>query len=272
MADDNEDEFDRYYGHEGDRSQDESIFGDQYLDEPHDASSGVGTPEFGTVERDAWESDLDEFYKTQGIDPKRLRDARGDEFRGYRDDRIAAGNYAQEMARRREYGLGGDKIFGYASRLADTAEGRRKTAGQIEAERQLKILSGAQRGFGAAQGRGSFDAADILRAAGGAAQGAETEGESAIADASRQARLEAGAQLEQLLIHGQQRAEDRAFGMEQLRFQQEQASDSLWSNVLSGVLGAIGGVVGFAAGGPAGAVAGASIGGSGGKAFGTYIG
>ena len=165
-----------------------------------------------------------------------------------------------------------NRIFNYASRLADTAAGKRKTAGQIEAERQLKILSGAQRGFGAAQSRGSFEAADLLRAASGAAQASETEGESAIADASRQAQLEAGSQLEQLLIQGQQRAEDRAFAMQQLAFQQEQASGSLWSNVLGGILGAVGGVVGFAAGGPAGAAAGASIGGSGGSAFGSYVG
>jgi hypothetical protein len=270
MADN--DEYDRYYSHEGDRSEGESIFGEQYLGEPHDADSGVRTPEFGTPERDNWESDLDEFYRSQGIDPERVRDARGDEFRAFRDDRIAAANYAQEMARRREYGLEGDKIFGYASRLADVAEGRRKTAGQIEAERQLKILSGAQRGFGAAQARGSFEAADLLRAASGAAQAAETEGESAIADAARQARLEAGAQLEQLLIQGQQRAEDRAFAMQQLAFQQEQASSSLWSNVLGGILGAVGGTIGFFAGGPAGAAAGATIGTGGGKAFGSYIG
>ena len=271
MADN--DEYDRYYNHEGDRSEGESIFGEQYLGEPHDADSGVGTPESGTPERDDWESDLDEFYKSQGIDPEKIRDARGDEFRAFRGDRVAAGNYAQEMARRREYGLGGDKIFNYASRLADTAEGRRKTAGQIEAERQLKILSGAQRGFGAAQARGSFEAADLLRAASGAAQASETEGESAIADASRQARLEAGSQLEQLLIQGQQRAEDRAFAMQQLAFQQEQASGSLWSNVLGGILGAVGGTIGFfAGGGPAGAAAGASIGSSGGKAFGSYVG
>lgn len=176
------------------------------------------------------------------------------------------------MGRRREFGLEGDKIFGYASRLADIAEGKRKTAGQLEVERQLKILSGAQRGVGAAQARGSFDAADLLRAASGAAQASEVSGESAIADAARQARLEAGAQLEQLLIQGQQRAEDRAFAMQQLAFQQEQASGALFSNILGGILGAIGGVVGFAAGGPAGAAAGATIGSSGGSALGSYIG
>mgnify|MGYP003140773717 CR=1 FL=1 len=88
----------------------------------------------------------------------------------------------------------------------------------------------------------------------------------------RQARLEAGAQLEQLLIQGQQRAEDRAFAMQQLAFQQEQASGSLWSNVLGGILGAVGGTIGFFAGGPAGAAAGATIGSGGGKAFGSYIG
>ena len=114
----------------------------------------------------------------------------------------------------------------------------------------------------------------MLRAASGAAQASETEGESAIADASRQARLEAGAQLEQLLIQGQQRAEDRAFAMQQLAFQQEQASGSLWSNVLGGILGAVGGTIGFVASGfnPAGATAGATIGSVGGKAFGSYIG
>lgn len=252
-----------YYGTE--ERDDSEVFGDKYLGD----YTLAGDDPFYTDDKNqgAFDADRQDFFEQQGIDPDEAKLAEN------RNQSIQADRYARMMGRRREFGLEGDKIFGYASRLADVAEGQRKTAGQIEAERQLKILSGAQRGFGAAQARGSFEAADLLRAASGAAQASETEGESAIADASRQARLEAGAQLEQLLIQGQQRAEDRAFAMQQLAFQQEQASGSLWSNVLGGILGAVGGTIGFfAGGGPAGAAAGATIGSGGGKALGSYIG
>ena len=243
---------------------DGGIYSDKYLGDYTASGDEAFNPDDASQE--AFKADRQEFYDQWGTDPDNA------EIEGNRDQSVMADRYARMMGRRREYGLEGDRIFNYASGLADVAEGKRKTAGQIEAERQLKVLSGAQRGFGAAQARGSFEAADLLRAASGAAQASETEGESAIADASRQARLEAGSQLEQLLIQGQQRAEDRAFAMQQLAFQQEQASGSSWSNVLGGILGAVGGVIGFVAGGPAGAVAGASFGGSGGKAAGSYIG
>lgn len=261
MADD-----DKYQGYEGQgREYTSSIFDEENIGNPSDFDAPTTSRKFADTEDEPYFSDMNEYFESQGTE-----DYRDKVFSSEYD---AAQNYAREMGARRKYGLEGDKMFDYASRLADTAAGKRKTAGQIEAERQLKILSGAQRGFGAAQSRGSFEAADLLRAASGAAQASETEGESAIADASRQARLEAGAQLEQLLIQGQQRAEDRAFAMQQLAFQQEQASGSLWSNVLGGILGAVGGTIGFfAGGGPAGAAAGATIGSGGGKALGSYIG
>lgn len=262
MADD-----DKYEGYEGQgREYTSSIFNEGNIGDPSDFDEPTTGRKFADTEDEPYFSDMDEYFESQGTE-----DYKNKVFSSEYD---AAQNYAREMGARREYGLEGDKMFDYASRLADTAAGKRKTAGQIEAERQLKILSGAQRGFGAAQSRGSFEAADLLRTASGAAQASETEGESAIADASRQAQLEAGSQLEQLLIQGQQRAEDRAFAMQQLAFQQEQASGSLWSNVLGGILGAVGGVIGFAASGgnPLVAAAGAKIGGSGGSAFGSYVG
>ena len=251
-----------YYGTE--ERDDSELFTEKYLGD----YTLAGDDPFYTDDenREAFEADRQDFFRQQGIDPDE------EKFAENRNQASQADRYARMMGRRREFGLEGDKIFVYASRLADIAEGQRKTAGQLEAERQLKILSGAQRGFGAAQARGSFEAADLLRAASGAAQASEVSGESAIADAARQARLEAGAQLEQLLIQGQQRAEDRAFAMQQLAFQQEQAGSSLFSNVLGGILGAVGGVIGFAAGGPMGAAAGATIGSSGGSALGSYIG
>ena len=176
---------------------------------------------------------------------------------------------AKKAAARREMGLSGERVFDYAERLKDIAEGRRKTEGQIEAEKELDVLTKAQRGR--AMGYGGFNAAELLQKAGRSAQQAELGGESAIATAAKQASMAADDQLEQLLIAGEQRAEDRAFAMQQLAFQQEQASGSLWSNVLGGVLGAVGAVVGAAVGGPAGAVIGGTIGAGTGKA-GAYLG
>ena len=261
MADD-----DKYQGYEGQgREYNSSIFDEENIGAPSDFDEPTTSRKFADTEDEPYFSDMDEYFESQGTE-----DYKDKVFSSEYD---AAQNYAREMGARREYGLEGDKMFNDASRISYADFGIPQAAGQIEAERQLKILSGAQRGFGAAQSRGSFEAADLLRTASGAAQASETEGESAIADASRQAQLEAGSQLEQLLIQGQQRAEDRAFAMQQLAFQQEQASGSLWSNVLGGILGAVGGTIGFfAGGGPAGAAAGATIGTSGGKAFGSYIG
>ena len=179
---------------------------------------------------------------------------------------------ARKAAARRASGLTGDRTFEYAQRLKDIAEGRRKTEGQIEAEKELDILTKAQRGR--AMGYGGFNTAELLQKAGRSAQQAELGGESAIAAAAKQASMAADDQLEQLLIAGEQRAEDRAFNMQQLAFQEEQASGALWSNVLGGILGAVGAVVGAAVpgGGVAGAVLGGSIGSSLGSGTGRYLG
>jgi|TARA_R100000084_G_C4650333_1_gene149279 hypothetical protein len=188
----------------------------------------------------------------------------------------AADEKAKEAARERigreKYGLTGDKIYDYATKLSEIAEGQRKTEGQIEAEKQLEILSKAQRGR--AMGLGGFNTAELLQGAGRSAQQAELGGETAIAQVARQSQLAAEDQLEQLLIAGEQRAEDRAFAMQQLAFQQEQASGSLWSNVLGGVLGAVGAVVGAVVpgGGAAGALVGSAIGSATGKGAGRYLG
>tara|TARA_R100001163_G_C5067096_1_gene205979 strand:+ start:4588 stop:5382 length:795 start_codon:yes stop_codon:yes gene_type:complete len=165
----------------------------------------------------------------------------------------------------------GTKLYEHAEKLADIAAGKRKTAGEIEAERELAILARAQRGQ--AMGYGGFNAAEIMQRAGRSAQEIEVGGESAIAQTARKARRAAKDQLEELLIAGEQRAEDRAFNMQQLAFQQDQARGSLWSNVLGGVLGAIGSVVGIVAtgGNPAGGVLGGTIGSSMGKGTGQYL-
>ena len=171
---------------------------------------------------------------------------------------------------RERSGLTGDRIFEYGQKLKDISEGKRKTEGQIEAEKELAILAKAQRGQ--AMGYGGFDAAEVMQRAGRSAQEIEIGGETAISKAARQAELAAADQLEQLLISSQQRAEDRAFAMQQLEFQQGQASGSLWSNVLGGVLGAIGAVVGGFAGGPAGAIVGGKAGTALGSGTGRYLG
>lgn len=166
----------------------------------------------------------------------------------------------------------GTKLYGHAERLAEIAAGRRKTEGQLEAERELAILAKAQRGR--AMGYGGFDAADVMQRAGRSAQEIEIGGESAISKTARKASQAAKDQLEQLLIAGEQRAEDRALAMQQLAFQQEQASGALWSNVLGGVLGAIGAVVGSVVPGASAVTAtiGASVGSAMGGGAGRYMG
>lgn len=170
--------------------------------------------------------------------------------------------------RRRDYGLEGDEAYAFAQRLYGIGEGNIKTAGQISAEKELDILSKAQRGK--AMGYGGFNSAELLQKAGRSAQQAELGGESAINKSAEQAQQAAKDQLEQLLISGEQRAENKAFALQQLAFQQEQASGSLWSNVLGGVLGAIGAVVGSFAG-PGGAIAGATAGKAMGSGAGRYM-
>ena len=197
------------------------------------------------------------------------RDQSGYTWGDYQEDLKEINIRAKEAAARREAGLSDDRLFGYAERLKDIAEGRRKTEGQIDAEEKLDILTKAQRGR--AMGYGGFNAAELLQKAGRSAQQAELGGESAIAEAVKQASRAADDELEQLLIASKQRAEDRAFAMQQLTFQEAQAGGALWSNVLSGVLGAVGSVVGAAVGGPAGAVIGGTIGAGTGKA-GQYLG
>ena len=170
--------------------------------------------------------------------------------------------------RRRDYGLEGDEAFAFANRLYGIGEGD-KTQGQIDSEKELAVLAQAQRGR--ALGYGGFDASAVLQRAGSSAQQTALTGEAAISKSARQAQLAAKDQLEQLLISGEQRAENKAFALQQLAFQQEQASGSLWSNVLGGVLGAIGAVVGSFAG-PGGSIAGATAGKALGSGTGRYLG
>ena len=166
-----------------------------------------------------------------------------------------------DARKRRGVGLEGDRAFEFAERLYGIGEGDIKTQGQIESEKELAIL-----------GYGGFDAAAVLQRAGSSAQQTALTGESAISKSARQAQQAAKDQLEQLLISGEQRAENKAFAMQQLAFQQDQASGSLWSNVLGGVLGAVGAVVGGFTGGPAGALAGGKAGGALGSGAGKYLG
>lgn len=172
---------------------------------------------------------------------------------------------SRERARkRRDAGLEDEGLFEYAERLYGIGEGTRKTAGQVEAERKLKILGQTQKGM--AQAYGGFDAGALLERGSRGAQRTELTGEAQISEAARQARLAAKSQLEQLLIQSRQRAQDKAFAMQQLAFQEEQASGNLWSNVLSGILGAVGAIGGAFIGQPvAGAAAGAAVGSAAGR-------
>ena len=181
-----------------------------------------------------------------------------------------AKEYTRFRDAREKSGLTGDRIFDYAQSLKDIKEGK-KTEGQLEAEKQLAVLARAQRGR--AMGLGGFDSAELMQRAGRSAQQAELTGETAIEQAAVQARSQASSALEQLLIAGEQRAEDRAFAMQQIQFQEEQARGSLFSNVLSGVLGAVGAVVGsvIPGGGVVGAMVGGSIGSSLGGSTGRYL-
>ena len=211
-----------------------------------------------------------DYYGDDGF----LETGRDDEDYTFGDrqaDLLAIVEEQKRQAARREAGLSGEKMFAQAEKLKDIAEGRRKTEGQIEAERELEILAKGQRGL--AMSYGGFDIADVLQRAGRAAQEAELAGETAIATSARRAARAARDQLDDLMIAGEQRAEDRAFALQRLAFQESQVSGSIWSNVLGGVLGAIGAVVGSFSG-PAGAIVGASvgkaIGGAGGSAIGQY--
>lgn len=178
---------------------------------------------------------------------------------------IASSREYQEATRRKKYGLEGDKLFDYASRVADIAAGKRKTEGQVRAERALQILTGAQRGVAAS--KTGFDTAQSLRAGERAAQRSEAEGEAEIGAAATLAQEQYGASLEQLLIAGEQRAEDKKFAMAQIQMQAEAAEGAMFGNVLGGILAAVGAIAG-ASGGPAGMAAGAQ----GGQAIGQGIG
>ena len=116
-----------------------------------------------------------------------------------------------------------------------------------------------------------FDVAQSLQTGERAAQRSEAEGEAQIGAAAELAQQQAGASLEQLLIAGEQRAEDKAFAMAQLQQQRESAEEGMWGNVLGGILGAVGGIVGGIVGGPAGAAAGATGGQAIGQGAGRWV-
>ena len=210
----------------------------------------------------------EELFKQLGYsedDPSFARDQDIKDESGETIGSLDFGPGFQENTLRERFGLEGDKLFDYASRVADTAAGKRKTEGQVRAERALQILTGAQRGVAAS--KTGFDTAQSLRAGERAAQRSEAEGEAQIGAAAELAQQQYGASLEQLLIAGEQRAEDKAFAMAQIQQQAEAAEDAMFGNVLGGILAAVGTIVG-APGGPAGMAAGAQ----GGQAIGQGIG
>jgi hypothetical protein len=200
------------------------------------------------------------------------KDIAGATKRAYADSLDGRGMFRTEdvgAQLRSQYGLESDKLFDYATRLSDVAQGRTKTAGQVRAERALEILTGAQRGR--ARSQTGFDTATALRQGARAAQQAEATGEEQIGAAAELAQQQASADLEQLLIAGEQRAQDKAFAMAQLQQQQQAAEGSMFGNVLSGILGAVGAIAGGSLGGPAGAAAGAQGASALGQGIGRYL-
>jgi len=250
-------------------SEQDTIFGEDYIgdytDDPDD--EGTGGYEGGHLNNPndprSWTDDYREYMEGHATGT-----GIGGSY-GTLDEQFRGREHSQEMARRRAYGLENEEMYEYANKLAEIAEGKRKTAGQIEAEKNLAVMASGQRGAGRSRGRGSFDVAEALRLGGMSAQGVESEGGAMIGAAARDAQMGAAANLEQLLISGQERAKDKQLQMERLRYQQEQASGTVWSNILSGVLGAIGAVGGSFIGQP---VAGGMLGAGAGKGFGKFIG
>ena len=237
---------------------DESIYG--YLDtDPTEEE----TRQAGSDVREEWGAQVE----ARGGDPRDYYNRMSDDYYRRKTQERAA-ELGRGSARERS-GLEGDKLFDYASRLAETAEGQRKTEGQVRAERALELLTGAQRGVAAS--KTGFDVAQSLQTGERAAQRSEAEGEAQIGAAAELAQQQAGASLEQLLIAGEQRAEDKAFAMAQLQQQRESAEEGMWGNVLGGILGAVGGIVGGIVGGPAGAAAGATGGQAIGQGAGRWV-
>ena len=236
---------------------DESIF--NYLDtDPTEEE----TLQAGREVRDEYRAAVE----ASGGDPDSFYNRMSDDYYRRKKQERAA-ELGRGSARERA-GLEGDKLFDYASRLADIAEGKRKTQGQIDAERALQILTGAQRGMAASST--GFDVAQSLQQGERAAQRAELEGEAQIGAAAKLAQQQAGASLEQLLIAGEQRAADKAMAMAQIQQQVTAAERSMFGDVLSGIFGAVGAIAGGALGGPAGAAAGGAAAGAFGGAIGRF--
>ena len=177
----------------------------------------------------------------------------------------------EDARRRRGVGLEDDRLFEHAEELYDISTGKKKAKGQVRAEEALQILTGAQRGV--ARGGTGFGAAARLRGGERSAQRAEVVGGAKIAEAAEIQRETSKAQLDDLLIQGKQRAENKALQMANLKFQQEQAEGSIFSDILGGIFGAIGGVVGFIGSGfnPAGAIVGAGVGSAVGEGAGDWL-
>ena len=152
---------------------------------------------------------------------------------------------ARERMGREKYNLTGDKIYARAQELEAIASGKQKTQGQLDVEQKLKLLTQGQRGQAASYG--GFDAARALENAARGAQQTELTGDALIDEMATKARRSAKENLEELLIAGEQQAENKALAMENIAWQREQADKSMWSNVLGGIFAAIGTGVGFMA-------------------------
>ena len=175
---------------------------------------------------------------------------------------------AKEFQRRKDArekaGLTSERLFEFAEETGRIAAG-----GETEAERRtrrsLEVLAGSQRSMARA-GTG-FGAAQRGRMAERSAQRVETVGAARMAEAKELQMEAAEQQLEQILIQGEQRYEDRQYQMAMMQAQRDAASGNIFGSILEGVLSAVGAGVGFVASGGNPAVA--VLGGMAGKASGS---
>ena len=180
---------------------------------------------------------------------------------------------AREGARqRKEAGLEDPGLFEIATELSGIARGEIESGDRRRTREAIETLAASQRGR--AQSTTGLRSAARLRGGETAAQAVQAIGGAKLSEATEIEREAAQRQLDDLLIQGRLRAENKKLRMQEIAYQREQASKGFWGDVLSGVLGAIGGAVGFVATGfnPAGAVAGATILGGTGKAAGRTFG
>lgn len=166
----------------------------------------------------------------------------------------------EEARKRREYGLEDPGLFEAATELSGIARGEIESSERRRTREAIETLAASQRGR--AQSTTGLRSAARLRGGETAAQAVQAIGGAKLSEATEIEREASQRQLDDLLIQGRLRAENKKLRMEEIAYQREQASKGFWGDVLSGVLGAVGAGIGFLAAGPGGAVAASVLGGA----------